>query len=124
MKILIDMNLSPKWEAVLVSHGMEAIHWSGVGLAYASDFAIMEYAAKFGFLILTSDLDFGIALAMKGARKPSVVQIRAEDLRPETQGEIVIRALRQMKEELERGALVTIEPKRTRLRILPMQQNQ
>lgn len=84
----------------------------------------MEYAEAQGFLILTSDLDFGIALAMKSACKPSVVQIRAEDLRPEIQGDTVIRALRQMKDELDRGALVTIEPKRTRLRVLPLHRNQ
>lgn len=33
----------------------------------------------------------------------------------------VIAALRQMAAELEDGALLTIEPNRTRLRVLPLQ---
>ena len=31
MKILIDMNLSPMWVQFLVSHGIEAVHWSTIG---------------------------------------------------------------------------------------------
>jgi predicted nuclease of predicted toxin-antitoxin system len=37
MKILIDMNLSPKWAGFLKRTDVEAIHWSEVGLAYAPD---------------------------------------------------------------------------------------
>lgn len=36
MKILIDMNLSPNWVGFLKGAGVEALHWSEVGLAYAS----------------------------------------------------------------------------------------
>ena len=42
-------------------------------------------------------------------------------LGPSVIGEPVIKALRQMKTELDEGALLTIDPKRTRLRLLPLQ---
>ena len=80
MKILIDMNLSPSWARVLNEAGMEAIHWSDVGPATTPDPAIMAYATANGFVILTNDLDFGIALAIANREKPSVAQIRGEDL--------------------------------------------
>ena len=41
MKILINMNLSPDWAGFLNSAGVEALHWSGVGMSYAPDSALM-----------------------------------------------------------------------------------
>jgi predicted nuclease of predicted toxin-antitoxin system len=124
MKILIDMNLSPNWAGFLKSAGVDALHWSEVGLAYAPDSALMSWAAEHGFIVLTNDLDFGIALAMANTEKPSVVQIRGDDLRPASIGNQVMLALRQLQTELAEGALVTIDPKRTRLRLLPLRKNQ
>ena len=115
MKILIDMNLSPSWATVLNEAGIEAVHWSEVGLATTPDPAIMAYVPANGFVVLTNDLDFGIALAITNQEKPSVAQIRGEDLRPASIGSLVVLALRQMRVELESGALLTIDPKRTRL---------
>lgn len=60
-------------------------------------------------------------LAATHGEKPSVVQIRAEDVSPDVIGERVIIALRQMATELEEGALPTVDPNRTRLRLLPLQ---
>ncbi len=122
MKILIDMNLSPLWAGALKEDGFEAVHWSEVGPAAAFDSTIMLYAVDHDFVILTHDLDFGIALAMSNLGKPSVVQIRSDDLRTSVIGRTVSQALRQMKAELERGALLTIDPKRTRIRYLPLRE--
>jgi predicted nuclease of predicted toxin-antitoxin system len=83
----------------------------------------MTWAAEHGFIVLTNDLDFGIALATANTEKPSVVQIRGDDLRPASIGNQVNQALRQMQAELAEGALVTIDPKRTRLRLLPLRKN-
>ena len=124
MKVLIDMNLSPSWARVLKEAGIEAVHWSEIGLATTPDPAIMAYATANGFVILTNDLDFGIALAIADKEKPSVAQIRGEDLRPVSIGNHVVLALRQMRVELEAGALLTIDPKRTRLRLLPMRKRE
>lgn len=72
-------------------------------------------------MVLTSDLDFGTILAITHGEKPSVVQLRSDNLSHETIGKQVIEALHQLNSELAQGALVTIEPERTRLRILPLQ---
>ena len=71
-------------------------------------------------VVLTHDLDFGAILASTQGTKPSVVQIRAEDVSPDVIGDQVISALRQMEAELEEGALLTFDPNRTRLRLLPL----
>jgi predicted nuclease of predicted toxin-antitoxin system len=48
------------------------------------------------------------------------VQIRAEDVSPDVIGKQVVIALRQMASELEEGALLTVDPNRTRLSLLPL----
>jgi predicted nuclease of predicted toxin-antitoxin system len=53
--------------------------------------------------------------------KPSVVQIRADDLSLNGIGKQVIAALLRATADLDEGALLTIDPKRTRLRLLPLQ---
>lgn len=81
----------------------------------------MAYAKAKDCVVLTHDLDFGAILAATQGEKPSVVQIRSEDVNPDAIGAQVIAALRQMASALEEGALLTIDPKRTRLRVLPLQ---
>jgi predicted nuclease of predicted toxin-antitoxin system len=41
MKLLVDMNLSPDWVAVLEQAGWETVHWSNVGNPRAADSEIM-----------------------------------------------------------------------------------
>jgi predicted nuclease of predicted toxin-antitoxin system len=121
MKLLVDMNLSPRWVSLLADAGMEAAHWSMLGARNAPDTEIMAFAKANGYVVLTHDLDFSAILAATHGDKPSVVQIRAEDVSPDVIGGLVIAALRQMSAELEEGALLTIDPNRTRLRLLPLQ---
>ena len=124
MKLLVDMNLSPRWIKVLADAGIEAAHWSTLGANNAPDSEIMAYAGVHDYVVLTHDLDFGAILAATHGEKPSVVQIRAEDVSPDVIGKQVIMALRQMASELEEGALLTVDPNRTRLRVLPLQLKQ
>ena len=76
---------------------------------------------QFVDVVLTHDLDFSAILAATKGEKPSVVQIRSEDVSPEGIGKSVIEALRQMSDLLEQGALLTVDPVRARLRVLPLQ---
>lgn len=120
MRLILDMNLSPHWCDFLITAGFAAEHWSHVGSSTTSDREIMSYAKRENLVVLTHDLDFGAILAVTPREKRSVVQIRADDLRPEVIGERVVAALHQLAEELACGALVTIEPSRTPLPILPL----
>jgi predicted nuclease of predicted toxin-antitoxin system len=95
MKILVDMNLSPRWTGLLKDSGFEALHWSAVGRASAPDPEIMAYAAAHNYVVLTHDLDFSAILAATQGAKPSVVQIRSGDLSPAAVGRNVVLALRR-----------------------------
>jgi predicted nuclease of predicted toxin-antitoxin system len=120
MRLLVDMNLSPRWVGLLNSAGLEASHWAAVGAPNATDAQIMAYASAHDFVVLTHDLDFSAILAATRGAKPSVVQLRADDVSPDAIGQQVLRALHQMQAELAEGALLTIEPVRSRLRVLPL----
>jgi predicted nuclease of predicted toxin-antitoxin system len=120
MKVLVDMNLSPRWVEVLAEAGILATHWVVVGAPHASDAEIMAYAAKHHFVVLTHDLDFGAILAATQSHKPSVVQLRAENPNPGVAGKRVVHALLQMAPELQEGALLSIDLTHNRLRLLPL----
>lgn len=119
IKLVIDMNLSPEWVHVIEAGGWEAVHWSMIGSPCAPDTEIMEWAASNGYVVFTHDLDFGALLASSGANAPSVIQMRTEDTRPQTMGPQVIAAIGATLDKLAKGALITVDPKRMRARILP-----
>ncbi len=114
------MNLSPAWIAFLERNGWQAIHWSSVGDPRATDRAIMDWARANEYVVFTHDLDFGAILAVTRAEGPSVLQVRAQNVLPEHLGEVVIAALRQFAQQLEAGALITVDEGTSRARILPI----
>lgn len=123
MKVIIDMNLSPAWQDTLTAAGIDAAHWTGLGAPNALDREIMDFARDTDSIVLTYDLDFSAILAVTNQDKPSVVQLRAEDTSPLANGAAVIAAIRQCEAELEQGALVTVDPLRFRLTLLPLTNN-
>ncbi len=80
----------------------------------------MDWARENGFIVFTHDLDFGIMLALTHESGPSVVQIRAQNTMPKFLKDDLIPILQQYSAELERGILMTIDPVRSRIRILPI----
>ena len=119
MKIVIDMNLSPDWVEVLQNAGFESVHWSTVGDIRAADDVIMAWAREHGHIVFTHDLDFGVLLAVTRAESPSVVQVRTQDVFPEVLGDKLIRVLQEHQSVLEKGALLTVDEDKSRVRILP-----
>jgi predicted nuclease of predicted toxin-antitoxin system len=80
----------------------------------------MDYASAYGLVIFTHDLDFGALLANRKTRQPSVIQVRTQDFLPTAIGLMVARALSASRSHLEAGALVTVDPNRHRIRLLPI----
>lgn len=120
MKLLLDMNLSPRWVDFLLGNGIEAIHWLDCGASNAADSEIMGFARDNGYIVFTHDLDFSALLANSKDSKPSVIQLRARDISPEAVGDAILHTMRQMRSELQAGALLTIDQKHSRIRLLPL----
>jgi len=108
------------WVDVLNQAGWEAKHWSALGRADAPDSEIMAYAAQHSYVVLTHDLDFSTILAATHGQKPSVVQLRIDDVSPGKAGTRLVTALRHMERELEVGGLITVGAEKIRVRLLPL----
>jgi len=120
IRVLIDVSLSPTWTETFSAAGLESVHWSTVGDPRATDQAVMGWAADKGYIVFTHDLDFGALIAVTRAKGPSVIQVRAQDVLPESLGAAVISAISRFRAELEEGALVSLDPSRARVRMLPI----
>jgi predicted nuclease of predicted toxin-antitoxin system len=120
VKILIDMNLSPAWVPFLISKGFEAIHRSQIGDPKAKDPIIMDWARANDHVLFTHDLGFSALLAAGGQHGPSVIQVRNQDVMPEAIGADVVRVLSEHENDLQGGAIITVDEMTSRLRILPI----
>jgi len=79
----------------------------------------MEWARENGYVVFTHDLDYGTLLATTRAQGPSVIQVRTQDVMPQSLGSRLVQMLRQYESELEKGALITVDEAKSRVRILP-----
>ena len=120
IQILIDMNLSPDWVAELAKHGLISVHWSSVGDPKATDREIMDWARSNGYTVFTHDLDFGTMLALTHSSGPSVIQVRGQDVLPDSMAPTVVAAVKQHETDLDTGALVVVDRSKSRIRILPI----
>lgn len=59
-------------------------------------------------------------LALSHETGPSVLQIRATNVLPQVVGNLVIAAFQQHEVELQTGALVIVDTRKSRVRILPL----
>jgi len=95
VKLLVDMNLPPK-----------------LGTAAG--------APRVRGCPLVHDLDFSAILAATAAATPSVVQIRTHDVLSDAVVGIVANALKAHEQDIEQGALLSIDESGTRVRMLPL----
>ena len=120
MKLLLDMNIPQKYVSLLREKGFDVLRWSDVGEPNAADDRIMEYARENDFIVVTYDLDFSAILSATHAPKPSVVQVRATIPQATQIVDLIAIALLQNKDSLISGAILTIDSKKARFRMLPL----
>ena len=120
MKLLLDQGLPRSASILLSDRGIDTIHVGEIGLSAAEDIEIIEQAREEERIVVTLDADFHSILALSNAQSPSVIRIRIERLRAEALTELLLNVINKCQEELEQGAAVTVEPRRIRIRRLPL----
>ena len=50
-----------------------------------------------------------------------IIQVRTQDVFPQTIGQLVIAAIKQFSDEIKEGVLISIDKNRARARILPLE---
>jgi predicted nuclease of predicted toxin-antitoxin system len=121
MRFLVDNALSPGVAAGLREAGHDATHVRDSGLAAAADITIFEHADRERRVIVSADTDFGTLLARRKAASPSVILFRGATPRnARAQTDLLLANLRELGSIIEHGAIVVIEPRRLRVRMLPI----
>lgn len=113
MKVLIDSCVAGSVAAALAAAGHEVecvADWP----ADPGDAAILSHARSTGQIILTLDKDFGELVVVRG--HPHAGVVRLVGFKSAHQATASVAAVGRYAAELSRGALVTAEPGRTRVR--------
>jgi|SRR5436309_9982175 len=108
MRLLLDQGLPRSTVLHLHSLEIEAVHVGDRGLARASDSTILDLGRQENMTVVTLDADFHTLLALSKAVGPSVIRIRIEGLRAEKLALLLRSVLDRCKDELERGAMVSV----------------
>jgi predicted nuclease of predicted toxin-antitoxin system len=121
VKILADQHISPRTVEFLQSLGHDAIRVSDRLPVNASDRAILALARQERRVVLTQDLDFSVLITLAGETQPSIITLRLESPRVERVNEVLRSVLPRLADAVEKGAIVTVEDARFRVRRLPIE---
>lgn len=120
MRLLLDQGLPRGAIDPLRTAGIPVVHTGDEGLAAADDLEILAWARAHRRIIVTLDADFHAAMALSGARRPSVVRIRIEGLKAEPLAALLRSVLAICGTDLVAGALVSVTHSGIRVRSLPI----
>lgn len=120
MRLLLDQGLPRSTVLHLNNAGIDAAHVGDIGLATASDAMILNYSRQEGRAVVTLDADFHALLALSGAGGPSVIRIRIEGLRAQNLASLLVSVLEVCKDDVMRGAMVSVTENGLRIRQLPL----
>jgi predicted nuclease of predicted toxin-antitoxin system len=120
MKLLLDQGTPRSAAALLRQAGFDTVHTGEIGMAKAADEEMLHRAAVEERVVITLDADFHAHLALSQARKPSVIRIRVEGLRAEEFTELLQGVIQQCADDLESGAMISVQEFQVRVRRLPI----
>src|SRR5436305_8679 len=83
VKILADINVSPRIVERLCGYGFQAERVSDVLDPRATDREILQKARELGALLISRDQDFSALLAVSGAAGPSLINVRVSYVDPD-----------------------------------------
>lgn len=120
MKLLLDENLPPSIVPRLEHIGYTCKHIRDFELSGNPDIAIVEFAEKDDWIILTHDLDFSRIISVSGRTKPSVITFRLDKISTSIIMELLKSNLPSLEDKLIQGSLVTISSDKIRFQYLPL----
>lgn len=120
LEFLANMNISPLTVEQLKQLGWNIVRVSEVMDRRSKDMEILTYARENNKVVITQDLDFSMLLAVGGYEKPSVINLRLENVKPDFVTSRVIEVVSEMEKELEEGIVASVDEVSARYRNLPI----
>jgi len=119
VRFLLDQCLSPRLAAFLQEAGHDAVHVRDHGLSRAPDADVLAFARSEKRILLSADSDFGDILTVGTDREPSLILFRGEfEPVADEQARLLLAALVDLADVLEKGAIVVLTRTKTRVREL------
>jgi predicted nuclease of predicted toxin-antitoxin system len=120
MRLIADLHIAPRTIEYLQSLGHDVVRVSQVLSPRSTDREIITYAASDHRTILTQDLDFSAEIALSQQASPSVILLRLSSSRVESVNHVLSGVLPVLEQDVQDGALITVEDHRVRRRKLPL----
>jgi len=120
VKFLADMGISLSTINWLKARDYDSVHLRDKGLQRISDTEIVKIAKKENRIILTCDLDFCDIIAASQDIYPSVIIFRLDNEKPENVNRRLAQILKESYNALQKGAIISVEESRHRVRLLPI----
>ena len=120
MKFLADMGISLRTVEWLRQLGYDVLHLRDRGLQKLPDDEILALALVEQRIILTIDLDFAQLLAISKQALPSVILFRLGNENYDEINQRLIEVLNNCQQDLETGAIVSVNNETYRVKKLPI----
>ena len=120
VEFLANMNISPLTVDKLRKLGWNIVRVSEIMDVKTKDIKLINYARKNNKVFITQDLDFSMLLAVSGYEKPSVINLRLENAKPDSITNRIIEVVSELEKELEEGIVVSVDEISFRYRNLPI----
>lgn len=120
VEFLANMNISPLTVDRLRKLGWDIVRVSEIMDVKTKDIKLINYARKNNKVFITQDLDFSMLLAISGYEKPSVINLRLENAKPDFITNRIIEVVSELEKELEEGIVASVDEISSRYRNLPI----
>ena len=120
LEFIANMNISPLTVEQLRKHGWDVVRVPEIMDMKSKDTDILDYARRENRIVITQDLDFSMLLALSGYSKPSLINLRLENARPDFVTARIVDVISTMEKELEEGVIITADETSARYRNLPI----
>jgi len=121
LKFLANMNISPLTVEDLKKLGWDIVRVPEIMDIKSKDLQILTYAREHNRVVITQDLDFSSLLALSGYEKPSVINLRVDNARPDYVTNRIIEIVNELEKELGEGIVVSVDEISARYRSLPIE---
>lgn len=119
MRFLVDMCVDVRIAEWLRSQGHDAVHLRDQGLQRLANGEIFRKAASENRAVLTFDLDFSEIAALTRGQRASLIVLRLHNARFQHVVDRLTAVLAESAAALEKGAVISVEEARHRIRYLP-----
>ena len=121
LEFLANMNISPLTVKDLRMLGWNIVRIPEIMDSKSKDIYILTYARDHNKVVITQDLDFSSLLALGGYEKPSVINLRFENAKPDFITNRIIEIVKELERELDKGIVVSVDEISARYRNLPIE---